>query len=303
MRLGITRPSRSDRGAGAADPAHPARRRRGRVHHRVLERRELDPRALGASRRRARGPRRARRQPRCPAEDVAGGEPRAVRRRRGARRAAGAADGLDRRALRGPLLDPRARSDRRLQLAVGRRRAGDGRGRPARVCSETAVGPGTDGIRPGQRQPAHHARHQSPLARVRHHASRVFVRAAGRRRDAARHADRLANREHRLRHAAGAGDRLADADTGHGHRRRPRLLSGSDAPDRRVAGRGRRVDRQLRAVARCRQVRRPRRHFVRGRGVHAGRRRGESARPPARRRAGFLQRDRRAVACRPGLHR
>ena len=77
---------------------------------------------------------------------------------------------------------------------------------------------------------------------------------------------------------------------------------GSDAPDRRGARRGRRVDRQLRAVARCRQVWRPRGHSIRGRRLYTGRRRRESARPPARRRARFLQRHRRAVTCRQRLH-
>ena len=77
--------ARSDRGAGADDPARAARRRRRRLRHRLLERRQPDPGALGAPRRRAGGARRARRQPRRAPADAAGREPGALRRRRGAR--------------------------------------------------------------------------------------------------------------------------------------------------------------------------------------------------------------------------
>ena len=83
--------ARSDRGAGADDPARAARRRRGRVRHRVLERRQPDPGALGAPRGRAGRARRARRRPRRAPADAARREPGALRRRRRARRAAGAA--------------------------------------------------------------------------------------------------------------------------------------------------------------------------------------------------------------------
>ena len=112
----------------------------------------------------------------------------------------------------------------------------------------------TDRVRPDERQPAHHARHQSALARVRHHAGCVLVRAAGRRRDVAGDADRVTNCAHRLRHAAGAGDRFADADIGRRHRGGPRLLSGSDAPDWRAPRCGRRLDRQFCTVARQGEV-------------------------------------------------
>ncbi len=57
--------ARSDRGAGADDPARAARDGGGRVRHRVLERRQPDPRALGPARRRARRARRARRRDRA----------------------------------------------------------------------------------------------------------------------------------------------------------------------------------------------------------------------------------------------
>ena len=50
-------------------------------------------------------------------------------------------------------------------------------------------------------------------------------------------------------------------------------------------------------------VRRRRRHWIRRRRLHAGEWRRESARPPAGRRARFLQRARRAAARRPRLHR
>ncbi len=92
--------------------------------------------------------------------------------------------------------------------------ARDGRGRSARLRAEAAVGAvarpadrasprGSIRITPG---------HQSPPEDVRDDADRVFVRAARRRGHVARDADRAADREHRLRHAAGAGDRPADAD-------------------------------------------------------------------------------------------
>ena len=70
----------------------------------------------------------------------------------------------------------------------------------------------TDRIGPRRRQPAHHARHQPAVARVRDDADRVLVRDARGRGHAARDVDRAADREHRLQHAAGAGDRRADAD-------------------------------------------------------------------------------------------
>ena len=55
--------ARSDHRAGADDPARAARRRRCRVRHRLLERRQPDPGALGSPRGRAGRARRARREP------------------------------------------------------------------------------------------------------------------------------------------------------------------------------------------------------------------------------------------------
>ena len=64
---------------------------------------------------------------------------------------------------------------------VGRRGPRDrGRG-SARLCPASAFVDRANGIRPRQRQPPHHARHQSPPARVRHDANRFFVRAPRRR--------------------------------------------------------------------------------------------------------------------------
>ena len=99
---------RSDRGAGADDPARAARRGRGRVRHRVLERRQPDPGALGAPRRRAGRARRARRRLRRAPAHAAGREPGALRRRRRAGRGAGAAA---RRAW-SPATPPASRSAR-----------------------------------------------------------------------------------------------------------------------------------------------------------------------------------------------
>ncbi len=113
------RVARSDCGAGAAGIAGAARRRRGRIHHRVLERRQPDPCSIGSARRRACRSRRAWRQPRCAATDVAGGEPRAVRRRRHPWRAARTAVGRDRRALCRTLLGSRARSVGRFHACYG----------------------------------------------------------------------------------------------------------------------------------------------------------------------------------------
>ena len=134
-----------------------------------------------------------------------GGKPGAVRSRRDPWRRAGAADGLDRRAVCRALLGARARSHRGRYALVGRRRPRDrGRG-SARVCPTAAFVDRTNGIRTRQQQPPHHARHQSPPARVRHDANRLFVRAPRGRGHAGRRADRPADGEHRLPHAAGAG--------------------------------------------------------------------------------------------------
>ena len=185
--------ARSDRRAGAADAAGAAGRRRRGLHHRLLERREPDPRAIGAPRRRVGRPRRARRQPCRAAAHAAGRKPGPVRRRRGARRVAGAADGGDRRrSLRRDSRCARSRSPS-TQPAVGRRRPRDGGRRAARLCAAAAVGAVADRV--PALPPAAFAsrRHQSPPARVCDHADRVLVRAAGGRGDAARRADRAAD--------------------------------------------------------------------------------------------------------------
>ena len=137
---------RSDRVAGADDPAGAARRRGGRVRHRLLERRQPDPGAIGAPRRRAGRAGRARRRPRRAAAHAAGREPGALRRRRRARRGAGAAARRDGQPLCRPLLRPRARRHRRCERALGRRRPGDGRGGAARVRAAPAV---AARVRPG----------------------------------------------------------------------------------------------------------------------------------------------------------
>ena len=127
--------ARSDRRAGAHDPPRAARRGSGRVRHRLLERRQPDPRALGAPRRRARRARCARRRLRSAPAHAAGRESRALRRRCRAGPAAGAPVRRDGVQLRCSLLHPRARGQRRYERALGWRRPGDGRGCPARRTS------------------------------------------------------------------------------------------------------------------------------------------------------------------------
>ena len=73
--------ARPDRVAGADRAAGAARRVGAGLRHRLLERRQPDPRALGAPRGRARDPRGARRGRRRAAPDAARREPAAVRRR------------------------------------------------------------------------------------------------------------------------------------------------------------------------------------------------------------------------------
>ena len=186
----------------------------GRVRHRVLERRQPDPGALGAPRRRAGRARRARRRPRRAPAHAAGREPGALRRRRRAGRAAGAAVRRRGRRLCRALLGPRARGHRRCERALGRRRPGDGRGRAARLRPAPAVAARAGRPRPGERQRPDHAGHQPPPAGVRDDADCVLVRAARRRGHAPRHARRPADGEHRLRHAAGAGVRHPDVSDG-----------------------------------------------------------------------------------------
>ena len=161
-----------------------------------------------------------------------------------------------RRPLCRALLGARARRHGGREPAVGRRRPGDGRGRRARlrpaaaVAARAAPALGASATRGGA---SDHAGHQPPPARVRRHADRALVRAARRRGHAPRRARRAADGEHRLRHAAGAGARRADADRGL-RAEGDRLLRGSDAAHRAAAGRGARRGRELRAVARRRHA-------------------------------------------------
>ena len=118
----------------------------------------------------------------------------------------------DRRALRRALLRSRARSRRRFQPALGRRGAGDGGRRAARLSSRVcrrrthrpALGLATGSIasRPGTN------RRLRIFATTQIAFSFVLLAGAG---DAARDADRAADGQNRLRHAAGPGDRHADA--------------------------------------------------------------------------------------------
>ena len=78
--------ARSDHLAGADRPAGAARGLGAGLRHRLLERRQPDPGALGAARRRAGDPRGARRQHRRAAPNAARREPAALRRRRDPRR-------------------------------------------------------------------------------------------------------------------------------------------------------------------------------------------------------------------------
>ncbi len=78
--------ARPDRLAGPDGAARAAGRLRARLHHRVLERRQPDPGAVGAAGRRAGDSRDARRERRGAAAHAAGREPAAVRRRRDPRR-------------------------------------------------------------------------------------------------------------------------------------------------------------------------------------------------------------------------
>ena len=108
--------------AGTNGPADPARRVRARLRHRVLERREPDPGALGAARGRACRPRGARCADERAAPHAAGREPVAVRNGRRARRAHGAADGCGAVAIRRAILRARARCHRRFEHALDWRR-------------------------------------------------------------------------------------------------------------------------------------------------------------------------------------
>ena len=200
--------ARSDRRAGADDPARAARRRRRRVRHRLLERRQPDPGAIGAPRRRARGARGARRRHRRAAADAARREPRALRRaaRCSASLLAQPFVAAGRRAM--PHASRSARSTSRVDasvLWVGAG-AGDGRGRPARLRAAAAVDARARRPRPGHRRRPDHAGHQPPAADVRD-ARRSRSRSCCSPAPACCSTTLVAlqTREHRLRHAAGAG--------------------------------------------------------------------------------------------------
>ena len=228
---------RSDRGAGADDPARAARRGRGRVRHCVLERRQPDPRPLGAPRRRAGRARRARRRPRRAPAHAAGREPGALRRRRRAGRGAGAAVRRRGRPLCRALLGSRARGHRRCERALGRRRPGDGRGRPARVRPAAAVAArpaglglasGSVRITPGTN------RRLRVFATTQIAFSFVLLAGAGMLL-ATLVALQTANTGYNMRQVL-AFD-IPTSATGRRRRAGDRLLSGSDAAHRRAAGR------------------------------------------------------------------
>ena len=186
--------ARPDRGAGADDSARAARRRRRRVRHRLLERRQPDPGALGAPRGRAGRARRARREPRRAAADAARREPRALRRRRRARRAAGAA--ARRLVADSPRASRCARSRSPSTPACCGSAPASRWPRPccsptSRACRSAHRGERASPLDRAGCQRAHHARHQPPPAHVRDDADRVLVRAARRRRHAARGARRV----------------------------------------------------------------------------------------------------------------
>ena len=117
-----------------------------------------------------------------------------------------------------------------------------------------AVGRHVAWIRPDERQPADHRRHEPSAAGLRGHADRRVLRAAGRRQHAAQDAARAAGRADRLRHAPRAraqraGDVVrADAGSDRG------LLQGSDAAHHRAARRGSRRRGHRRALARRRHI-------------------------------------------------
>ena len=193
------------------------------------------------------------------------------------------------------------------ELALGGRQPGDGGGGAARlrppaafdglVCRIHAfLGEAlthqrerrrAEGIRVGERQRSHDARHEPAVARVRHDANCVLLRVARRRGHARCRVDRPSDRQHRVRHTARPGDRSPAAVTRLQHARRDGVLSGGVAPGWRIAWSGSRGAGQLRAVARLRRhVRRV--GSVRGRRVYARGRRRRPTRTAEDRVAGFF---------------
>ena len=169
---------------------------------------------------------------------------------------AGAAVRRRRGALCRALLRARARRHRRSERALGRRRPGDGRGRAARVRPAPAVAARACRARARERRRADHAGHQPPPARVRDDPDCVLVRAARRRGHAPRDARRAADGEHRLRHAARAGLRRPDVGdgVGIGDAKVDQLLPGGDAARSLSCRASTASRRELRALARCRQL-------------------------------------------------
>ena len=204
------------------------------------------------------------------------------------------------RPLCRPLLRSRARGHRRFQRALGRRRPGDGGGGAARVRPALAFAARPGGPRPGDRRRPDHAGHQPPPADLRDDSDRVLVRAARRRGHAPRHARRPADGEHRLQHAAGAGLRRPDVGDRARRREGDGLLSGSDAAHRPAAGRRGRRGRELRAVARCRQLGPGFQFTVEGYTPADGEENPHGA--DADGRASLFRRARRPAARRPRLH-
>ena len=185
--------ARSDHLAGADGAARAARGVGAGLRHRVLERREPDPGAIGAARRRARDPRGARRQRRRAAADAARREPAAVRRRRAPRRAR--SRGRWSRSWRGMRRASRcARSTSRSMRACS--------GSASSLALAAAVllafvprlpsADASNGFGLSNGSAADHVGHEPPPAPVRRHADCRVVRAARRRRHAADDAARAA---------------------------------------------------------------------------------------------------------------
>ena len=221
---------RSDRGAGADDPARAARRGGGRVRHRLLERRQPDPGALGAPRRRAGRARRARRRPRRAPAHAAGREPGALRRRRRAGRGAGAAARRDGRRYAARF------SVRALEVTVDASVLWVGAGLAMAAAVLLAYVPrlpsphapaglglasGSVRITPGTN------RRLRVFATTQIAFSFVLLAGAGMLLADAR---RPADGEHRLRHAAGAGIRHPDVGDG------PRRCEGRSTSIRKRRG-------------------------------------------------------------------
>ena len=227
---------RSDRRAGADDPARAARRGRGRVRHCLLERRQPDPRPLGAPRGRAGRAGRARRRQRRPPSHAAGREPGALRRRRRAGRGPGAAVRRDGRRYAARF------SVRALDVTVDSSVLWVGAGLAMAAAVLLAYVP---------RLPSPHAPAGLGLAtgsiritpgtnrRLRIFATTQiafsFVLLAGAGMLLATLVA-MQTASHRLRHAAGAGLRHPAVGDGLRRRQGPRLLPGSDAAHRRAPG-------------------------------------------------------------------